>query len=106
MKDGHADFYFVKPATYYVRMFHDLNGNGVWDTGLYDEHRHAEEVYYYSKAIEMRENWDYSEEWNPLEISMDQQKPADLKKSKKDKKEKKSKNQQREEQKRKKQKKR
>ena len=106
VKDGHADFYFVKPATYYVRMFHDLNGNGVWDTGLYDEHRNAEEVFYYSKAIEMRENWDYSEEWNPLEISMDQQKPADLKKSKKDKKEKKSKNQQREEQKRKKQKKR
>ena len=99
--DGHADFYFVKPATYYVRAFHDLNANGIWDTGLYDERRQAEPVYYYSKPIEMRENWDYSEDWDPLVISIDKQKPADLRKTKSEKKEKKSKNQQREEQKRK-----
>ena len=99
--DGHADFYFVKPATYYVRAFHDLNANGVWDTGLYDERRQAEPVYYYSKPIEMRENWDYSEDWDPLVIPIDKQKPADLRKTKSEKKEKKSKNQQREEQKRK-----
>ena len=104
--DGHADFYFVKPATYYVRLFHDLNANGVWDTGLYADHRPAEPVWYYGKPIEMRENWDYSEDWNPLDTPIDRQKPAELKKTKNEKREKKSKNQQREEQKRKKQKKR
>lgn len=102
VKDGRADFYFVKPSTYYVRMFYDLNANGVWDTGVYADHLKAEPVYYYGEAIEMRENWDYSQDWNPLSLPVDKQKPAELRKNKKDKKEKKSKNQQREEQKRKK----
>jgi hypothetical protein len=102
--EGRAEFYFVKPATYYVRLLVDDNGNGVWDTGLWDERRHAEAVYYYGKAIEMRENWDYAEDWNPLSVPIEKQKPDDLKKARKEKKEKKSKNQQREEQKRKKQK--
>ncbi|MBO4444472.1 MAG: Ig-like domain-containing protein [Bacteroidaceae bacterium] len=99
--DGAANFYFLKPATYYVRLLYDLNGNGVWDTGLYEEHRRAEPLYYYNKGIEMRENWDYSEDWNPLAAPIDKQKPAEMKKGKAEKKEKKSKNEQREEQKRK-----
>ena len=99
--DGTANFYFLKPATYYVRLLYDLNGNGVWDTGLYEEHRRAEPLYYYNKGIEMRENWDYSEDWNPLATPIDKQKPAEMKKGKAEKKEKKSKNEQREEQKRK-----
>jgi len=106
VKDGKAEFYFIKPATYYVRMFHDANGNGVWDTGLYEGRHPAETVYYFGKSIEMRENWDYSEDWDPLALPVDKQKPADLKKVKQEKKQKKSKNEQREEQKRKKQKKR
>ena len=83
------------------RGLRDLNGNGVWDTGLYEEHRRAEPLYYYNKGIEMRENWDYSEDWNPLAAPIDKQKPAEMKKGKAEKKEKKSKNEQREEQKRK-----
>lgn len=104
--DGRAEFYFVKPATYYVRLLADDNGNGVWDTGLWDDRRRAERVFYYGKPLEMRENWDYSEEWDPLAKPIERQKPDDLKKNKKEKRERKSKNQQREEQKRKKQKKR
>ena len=102
--DGRAEFYFVKPATYYVRLLADDNGNGVWDTGLWDDRRRAERVFYYGKPLEMRENWDYSEEWDPLAKPIERQKPDDLKKNKKEKRERKSKNQQREEQKRKKQK--
>ena len=100
--DGRADFYFIKPSTYYVRLFYDLNGNGTWDTGLYAEHRPAEPVYYRTEPIEMRENWDYSQDWDPLLVPVDKQKPAELRKTKSEKKEKKSKNEQREEQKRKK----
>ncbi|MBO7466427.1 MAG: Ig-like domain-containing protein [Bacteroidaceae bacterium] len=99
--NGTANFYFLRPSTYYVRLLYDLNGNGVWDTGLYEEHLRAEPIYYYGKAIEMRENWDYSEDWNPFDTPVDKQKPSEMKKSKKEKKEKKSKNEQREEQKRK-----
>lgn len=102
VKDGHADFYFVKPATYYIRMFWDLDSDGEWDTGLYDTHTPAEAIWYYTQPIEMRENWDYNQDWDPLAIPVDKQKPDELKKTKSEKKEKKSKNQQREEEKRKK----
>lgn len=102
VNDGHADFYFVKPSTYYIRLLYDLNGNGVWDTGLYEDHRRAEPIYYYTQPFEMRENWDYSQDWDPLLLPIEKQKPDDLKKTKVEKKEKKSKNEQREEQKRKK----
>ena len=102
VKDGHADFYFVKPATYYIRMFWDLDSDGVWDTGCYDTHTPAEAIWYYTQPIEMRENWDYNQDWDPLDIPIDKQKPDDLKKTKSEKKEKKSKNKQREEEKRKK----
>ena len=101
-KDGHADFYFVKPASYYIRMFWDLDSDGEWDTGLYDTHTPAEAIWYYTQPIEMRENWDYNQDWDPLAIPVDKQKPDELKKTKSEKKEKKSKNQQREEEKRKK----
>ena len=50
----------------------------------------------------MRENWDYSQDWDPLLVPVDKQKPVELRKTKSEKKEKKSKNEQREEQKRKK----
>ena len=29
-----ADFYYLNPGTkFYIRLFNDRNGNGVWDTG-------------------------------------------------------------------------
>ena len=31
-----ADFYYLNPGTkFYIRLFNDRNGNGVWDTGKY-----------------------------------------------------------------------
>ena len=53
---GQADFYFLKPGTYHIRLFNDRNENGVWDTGLYECKVAAEEVYYFPGKIEMREN--------------------------------------------------
>lgn len=98
---GHADFYFLTPGTYHIRLFNDRNGNGQWDTGLYENKVHAEEVYYFPGKMEMRENWDYTQEWNPTALPIDRQKPDELKKQKSVAKEKKSKNAEREEQKRK-----
>ena len=91
-----ADFFFLAPGTYHVRVFNDRNGNGVWDTGLYESKEAAEEVYYFPGKIEMRENWDYMQEWNPTALPTDRQKPDDLKKQKSVTKERKSKNAERE----------
>ncbi len=97
---GQADFFFLNPGTYHIRVFNDRNGNGVWDTGLYDSKEQAEEVYYFPGKIEMRENWDYTQEWNPTALPTDRQKPDDIKKQKSVTKERKSKNAEREEKKR------
>ena len=93
---GQADFYFLKPGTYHIRLFNDRNENGVWDTGLYECKVAAEEVYYFPGKIEMRENWDYTQEWDPKAMPIDRQKPDDIKKQKSDTKERKSKNAERE----------
>lgn len=93
---GQADFYFLKPGTYHIRLFNDRNENGVWDTGLYEYKVAAEEVYYFPGKIEMRENWDYTQEWDPKATPIDRQKPDDIKKQKSDTKERKSKNAERE----------
>ena len=50
--------------------------------------------------MEMRENWDYTQEWNPTALPVDRQKPDELKNQKSVTKEKKSKNAEREEKKR------
>ena len=102
---GKCDFYFLKPATYYIRLINDRNGNGQWDTGLYETKEHAEEVYYFPGSIQMRENWDYTQEWSPTELPIERQKPDEIKKQKSDTKERKSKNAEREAKKKKQQKK-
>lgn len=93
---GQADFYFLSPSTYHIRMFNDRNGNGIWDTGLYENKESAEEVYYFPGKIETRANWDYTQEWNPTALPIDRQKPDDIKKQKSTTKERKSKNAERE----------
>jgi hypothetical protein len=99
---GQADFFFLNPGAYHIRVFNDRNGNGIWDTGLYESKEAAEEVYYFPGKIETRENWDYTQEWNPTALPLDRQKPDDIKKQKSVEKERKSKNAEREAQKQKK----
>lgn len=80
--NGKADFYFVRPGTYYLRMIDDTNANGEWDTGNYDEHLQPENVYYYPGAFELRAQWDISQTWNPTAVAVPQQKPLKITKQK------------------------
>ena len=82
--NGTAEFFYIEPRTYYLRMYEDLNGNQQWDTGDYDAHRQAEPVYYYPTKIECRANWDITETWNPSLLPADRQKPKTIIKQKKD----------------------
>ena len=90
--NGVAEFYYLKPEKYYMRLIVDSNGNGKWDTGDYDKDQQAEEVYYYPGFIECKAKWDVTESWNPTEKSLSLQKPSAITKQKPDK-EKKVKNQ-------------
>ena len=80
-----AEFFYVNPGTYYMRLFVDDNNNGVWDTGCYAENRQAEEVYYYHEALECKAKWDIPLSWSPTARPLTQQKPSVIVKQKPDK---------------------
>lgn len=90
--NGVAEFYYLKPEKYYLRLIVDRNGNGKWDTGCYDKDEQAEEVYYYPEVIECKAKWDLTESWDPTACDLSRQKPGAITKQKPDK-EKKVKNQ-------------
>ena len=84
--DGNkAEFYYVNPGTYYLRLFIDRNGNGEWDTGSYDEQLQPDDIYYYPKSLELRAMWDVSQDWAPMAAPRYQQKPLAITKQKPDK---------------------
>ena len=78
-----ADIYYLNPGTkFYIRLFNDRNGNGVWDTGKYSEHLQPEEVYYFPKVWEMKANFDFEENWNINAVPVEKQKLDEIKKQK------------------------
>lgn len=84
VKNGRADFFYVKPADYYLRVFNDRNLNGQWDTGNYFQGVQPEEVYYYPSKITVRANWDIEQTWNIYELPLNKQKPREIIKQKED----------------------
>ena len=78
-----ADFYYLNPNTkYYIRLFIDRNGNGVWDTGNFKAGEQPEEVYYFPKTWEMRANFEFEETWDIHAVPLDRQKLDEIKKQK------------------------
>lgn len=73
-------FEYLKPGDYYIRAFRDLNNNGKWDTGDILTRRQPEEVFYNSKKLSLRANWEFEETWDVNAVPLLQQKPAELKK--------------------------
>ncbi|MCH5178314.1 MAG: Ig-like domain-containing protein [Prevotellaceae bacterium] len=82
---GKANFFFVKPGSYYMRAFIDRNGNGEWDEGNYELDRQPEEVYYFPSPLTLRAKWDQEQEWNLLQTPLIKQKPLAITKQKPDK---------------------
>lgn len=90
--DGSAEFYYIKPDTYYMRAFVDRNGNGLWDTGNYDADLQPEDVYYYSREIEVKAKFDLTFQWNLTERKRNLQKPGKIVQQKPDKEKKRKQN--------------
>lgn len=80
--DGGAEFTYLKPGTYYARLFIDRNGNGKYDTGNYASQRQAEEVYYYPGELELRAYWNVEQDWDIYKAAIDKQKPLAITKNK------------------------
>ena len=77
-----AEFKFIKPDKYYISAFIDSNGNGIWDTGSYEDDRQAEAVYYYPREIECKAKWDVTQTWNVTGTPIYKQKPEKITKQK------------------------
>ena len=84
-RSGNAEFFYLKPGTYYARAFIDRNNNGKGDTGDYDKDLQAEEVYYYPRNIECKAKFDVTLSWNLTGTPRIQQKPGVITKQKPDK---------------------
>jgi len=82
VRQGRADFFYLSPGDYYLRVFYDRNGNGQWDEGVWKEHKQAEEVFYYPQKISVRANWDIEQEWRLKSLPVVEQKPRELIKQK------------------------
>ena len=84
-EDMTADFFYLKPGKYFLRAYVDLNGNGQWDTGIYDQDLQAEPVFYNPEEIESKAKWDINRSWNLTAIPRYRQKPLSITKQKPDK---------------------
>ena len=81
-RDGEAEFFYVKPATYYLSAFCDMNGNGEWDTGIYDEGLQPEPVFFFNEEVECKAKWDVNRSWNLTATPRFRQKPEKITKQK------------------------
>lgn len=79
---GKAEFKYLTPGKYYARIYEDHNGNGVYDTGNLDTWQQPDLSYYYPKIINIKKNWERSEEWDVFAMAIDMMKPETLKKNK------------------------
>ena len=86
-KNSRADFFYLEPGEYYLRLFYDRNNNGKWDTGDFTRRIDPEEVFYFPVKLDIRANWDIDQTWNVNSLPLERQKPAELIKQKEDKKE-------------------
>ena len=83
-KDGKAEFTYLKAATYYLKAYCDMNGNGQWDTGAYDLGLQPEPVYYFNEEVDCKAKWDVKRRWNLNAVPLFKQKPQKLIKQKPD----------------------
>ena len=77
-----AVFRFVNPGTYYARLYLDRNSNRRWDTGNIAAGLQPEEAFYFPKKLQLKKNWEISQDWNIYESAVDLQKPYAIKKNK------------------------
>ena len=64
IENGLIEFPFLEPAGFTLKIVHDDNGNGKWDTGSYLEGIQPESVSFHPGTISIRSNFDMEINWN------------------------------------------
>lgn len=73
-------FEYLKPDSYYVKMYIDENQNSLWDAGSLLNKMQPEKVYFLTKKLTLKANWEVEEEWNHNETPILKQRPLELRK--------------------------
>jgi len=63
-KNGSVEFPYLKAGDYGIKIIFDNNRNKKWDTGNYLEKIQPEDIIYYDKKIQIKQNWDNEIDWN------------------------------------------
>jgi hypothetical protein len=71
-------FEHLRPGNYFLRLFIDENGNGIWDTGDFATRRQPEEVFYFPHRLTLRANFDFEETWDHTAVPLLEQKPLEI----------------------------
>ena len=53
-----VEWQYIDPGSYKLKIIHDTNGNGRWDTGDYFGKLQPEVIEFYPEPITIRSNWD------------------------------------------------
>jgi len=81
-KNNTAEFYYLQPGEYYLKVIVDYNRNGKWDTGDYSADLQPEEVYFKTDIINCKAKWDLTTDFNVQSKVLFKQKPSALIKQK------------------------
>ena len=60
-KNQTLTFANYKAGIYYARIIYDENKNGIWDTGNVSKGLQPEKIWYETKELSIRANWDRKE---------------------------------------------
>lgn len=69
------EFPYLAAGQYLVKIIFDLDGNGEWTTGDYEQDRQPEPVTYFPKKIDLKVGWELTEDW---QVSMQRQKDESI----------------------------
>ncbi len=61
--DGLVEFDYLPPAAFSLKLIHDHNDNGIWDTGDYLDHLQPEGIEFHPGTINIRSNFDVEASW-------------------------------------------
>lgn len=81
-KSSGTVFKYLKPESYYMRLYLDSDHNKRWTPASWAQYKQAERVYYFPNKLTLRANWDFEETWDfkayeykkPKELQKDQSK--------------------------------
>ena len=61
---GKVEFPLLDPAVYRIRAIYDLNGDGKWTTGDFEEGRQPEPVSFFPREIDIKTGFDHELDWD------------------------------------------